>query len=939
MLKFVIRKMFSKKWMVLALLIGNILLVSITAGNPMYTQAMLQRTLTRNLEALIEEENIYPGLVSLYLKKASTGTATKSRTVIEQSEAVAAGFAGDFGLEAVETVRYLATATTGCEVDVYREDTKNVRLSLSTLSDMPDHIELVGGTLYSRTPDENGVIDVILSEAGAAYMKLVVGDVLTLPRLTDPQGEPIRIRISGVFRNSADDDRYWVDAPSTYKQDCFMDPALFEEYFMAEEELACFMDGKWYVMLDYTAIRCDDVQDILDRTGAYAETYNSRADIKYSDSFSETLTDYVSIAKKVNITLWVLQVPIFMLLAAFIFMVSRQMLDMERDEIAVIKSRGAARSQIMRMYLIESILISLAAYVIGVPLGVYLCQVVGSANAFLEFVRRSALPVEITRQALGYAGIASVFSICTMVFPALRYSRTSIVNQKRRKNRKSDTPMWQKLFLDVILLGIALYGLYSFNGQREILAARVQQGESLDPLLFLSSSIFMIGAGLLAVRIMPVIVWAVFRPFRKLWSPALYASFLRVLRARSSHGFIMVFLIMTIALGIFNAQAARTINQNSEDNIRYSVGADIVLRERWSDNSAAMSDDPNAELVYKEPDFARYELLEGSEAIAQVYVNESVTVDVDKGDVRNVRLMGINTKDFGETAWFKDGLLDTHWYNYLNAMSRNSRAVLVSSNFRDDYGCELGDSIVYRNENQKSQRGVIYGFVDYFPGYVPVTYELGEDGLYHEVEKYLVVGNLQQIQSTWGVEPYEVWLKNTGGSDYIYDFAQANGLKFEKFEDAGAQIVAGKNDPVLQGTNGILTVGFIVVLILCSVGFLIYWILSIKSRSLQFGIFRAMGMSMGEVIAMLLNEQLYISGLSIATGALVGHLTAKLYMPLIQIAYAASDNALPLELISRQSDSVRLFAVVGAVMLVCMVILGTLISRMKIAQALKLGED
>jgi putative ABC transport system permease protein len=152
-------------------------------------------------------------------------------------------------------------------------------------------------------------------------------------------------------------------------------------------------------------------------------------------------------------------------------------------------------------------------------------------------------------------------------------------------------------------------------------------------------------------------------------------------------------------------------------------------------------------------------------------------------------------------------------------------------------------------------------------------------------------------------------------------------------------LVEKKNDPVLQGTNGILTVGFIVVLLLCSVGFLIYWILSIQSRALQFGIFRAMGMSMREVITMLINEQLFISGLSIAAGAVVGSLAAKLYMPLIQIAYAASDNALPLELISHSSDNVRLFAVIGAVMLVCMVILGGLISRMKIAQALKLGED
>ena len=148
-----------------------------------------------------------------------------------------------------------------------------------------------------------------------------------------------------------------------------------------------------------------------------------------------------------------------------------------------------------------------------------------------------------------------------------------------------------------------------------------------------------------------------------------------------------------------------------------------------------------------------------------------------------------------------------------------------------------------------------------------------------------------------------------------------------------------KNDPVLQGTNGILTVGFIVVLLLCTVGFLIYWILSIQSRALQFGIFRAMGMSMREVISMLLNEQLFISGLSIAVGALVGHLTARLYMPLIQLAYAASDNALPLEVVRYAADDIRLFSVVGGMILVCMIILGVLISRMKIAQALKLGED
>ena len=672
---------------------------------------------------------------------------------------------------------------------------------------------------------------------------------------------------------------------------------------------------------------------------SYRREFAQRSSKCYTDNFSEIFETYVATSKKVNVTLWVLQVPIFILLAAFIFMVSRQMLEMEQNEIAVIKSRGAGKTQILLIYLLQSLIVSAVAFVVGIPLGVYLCQVLGSSNAFLEFVRRSSLKVEINSDALLFAGLASLLSICAMVLPAVRYSRTSIVNHKRAKNRKSDTPLWQKLFLDVILLGVAVYGLYTFNGQKELLAQRVQQGGSLDPLLFFSSSLFMIGAGLLAVRIIPMIVWVIYRLFRRWWSPALYASFLRVLRTRSSQGFIMVFLIMTIALGVFNAQAARTINQNTEDNLRYSNGADIVLRETWGSNAAMVSDGVSAELMYEEPDFGRYEDMEGVASAAKVYVSEKATATVGSATIKNLRLMGIDTDDFGLTAWYKDSLSDIHWYNYLNAMSRNGQAVLVSRNFQTDHGCRLGDSITYKNDSGASLRGVIYGFVDYFPSYVPVSYKEDNNGVFKETENYLVVAHLQQLQSSWGVLPYQVWLKSEDSAAFIYDYAEENGIDYAYFADSDAELVQAKNDPVLQGTNGILTVGFIVVLLLCSVGFLIYWILSIQSRSLQFGIFRAMGMSMREVFTMLINEQVFISGLSIATGAVVGHLTAMLYMPLIQLAYASSDNALPLEVISLPADNIRLFAVIGVVMLACMIILGALISHMKIAQALKLGED
>ena len=125
--------------------------------------------------------------------------------------------------------------------------------------------------------------------------------------------------------------------------------------------------------------------------------------------------------------------------------------------------------------------------------------------------------------------------------------------------------------------------------------------------------------------------------------------------------------------------------------------------------------------------------------------------------LRNVQLMGIHTKEFGETAWFDESLLPVHWYEYLNAMSQNASAVLLSENMQA-LGYELGDVLYYRNGQGKSARGIVYGFVPYWPGYTPTISTKGSDGLYKETEQYLIVAHLSQLQASFGITPYELWL-------------------------------------------------------------------------------------------------------------------------------------------------------------------------------------
>ena len=110
-------------------------------------------------------------------------------------------------------------------------------------------------------------------------------------------------------------------------------------------------------------------------------------------------------------------------------------------------------------------------------------------------------------------------------------------------------------------------------------------------------------------------------------------------------------------------------------------------------------------------------------------------------------------------------------------------------------------------------------------------------------DHYLIVANLAPVQQTLGVKPYQVWIQTNGSSKFIYDYAKKKGIEYTVFEDVASKLVDVKNDALFQGTNGILTMSFIIILILCCTGFLIYWILSIRQRELLFGVFRAMGMT------------------------------------------------------------------------------------------------
>lgn len=937
MFRIMLQKILHKKWMVCSLLIGNILLIAIAASHPMYQEASQKRMLSDEFTTYLNENNAYPTVVNM------TGRVRKQlgKSEIDKVRTFADHFEADYGVKLLEKVCYqnlLASDATSLTIHDGVSNTQS--MFIASLSGLDQHTKILTGRMYSDSIAEDGYVEAVISQSAMVKMNLLVGEELEFEDLLLKDGSTLHVRIVGVYTNAKSDDLYWVNTPDSYDQQCMISPKLLSQLFLFDGAKKYSINEQWHLLFDYSKLRPSQVDSLLKRTNQFVEQYNSIYLEAKTPAYVELLNDYAANVKQITVTLSILEVPVIVLLCAFLFMISRQMFEMEENEIAIFKSRGASKNQIIRLYLMQSGCVSFFSFLIGLPLGSFLCRVLGASSAFLEFGNRRSLTVAYTPRVILFGLLAVLLSIIMTITPVLRQDKATIVSVKRKK-RRPQKPFWQRTYLDLILLAVSLYGFYSFKGRETELLEKVISGKALDPLLFLSSSLFILGAGFASIRLQNLIVKLLYQIRKKSWKPASYISFLQLIRTRNSQSFIIVFLVLTVALGVFNTTVARTILSNAQKNKEYTIGADIILQEKWEDNSLYVNQDPTVALTYTEPDYGKFGQIKGAKAIAKVYRNDKAQTKIDKKDI-SISVMGIDTKPFGEVTSLNRSLLKYPYYTYLNVLSKNDEAVLVSSNFRDQMGLKIGDQIAYTAEDKSikgSISGTIYGFFDYWPTYSPTSVTLLPDGSVQEQNNYLIVGHLARIQNIWGVLPYEIWMKQNGSTQPVYQYINDNNLQLTQFTDQAQKVEDISREPLFQGTNGILTMSFIVILLICSVGYLIYWILSIRSRELLFGILRAMGVTKEEILHMLVNEQILTGFFAILFGAGIGVLASHMYVPMIQIAYSGADRVLPLELITKGSDLLRLFLVIGAVFLACLIILIRQVFRMKISQALKLGED
>ena len=935
MLLLELQKIRNKKWMFACLLLGAVLLFASAVSFPMYRTAVLDRMLDDQFEEYMTETGNWPMQMRFSFQAGKNGNMDAFDTKVEAARLAYA----QIGVPEYQTVYYYSTINNEAIPDLVRDEGVEFSLKASTMSGIEDHITIVDGEFWEDCDPSDHTLDVIVSEQTFLASSMVIGDVFTIPTISARGSNDIRLKVVGVFDITDPSEVYWQDGSKYFTGALFVRYDAFSEYFVHNPERSKFpINVEIYDQFDYRTVDAAQAGEITEATNAFLNgTYGA---LTKRPDFMDVLEKHESMRRRISVSLLLLEIPLLLLLAAFILMISGQLYSMEENEISMYKSRGASSMQIFLLYLLQSVIISALAAVIGVPIGMAVTGALGSASSFLEFGIRRELNIAYTPEAFAYTLVSGFICVLIMTLPSIPASRLSIVGAKRGGAKKKK-PLWERFYLDVLFLLISLYGFYNFSHHTEDLLQSALKGEALDPLLYFSSSLFILGAGMLLIRLRPLLVKVIFFFGKKHFSPASYAAMLESIRSARSQQYISLFVILTVALGMFDAVSARTILENSLANTSYIDGTDIRFREIWLDNSATRRFDPSIELTYFEPNYTDYaEFTKYCEGYTRVYLEDGY-VKAGAGARDSVSIMGIHTKEFGTITGVDSSLLSVPYRQMLNDLALAPTGVLLSSDFRDIKGVSVGDKISFYDKNNSSAEATVIGFFEYWPGYKPVTRELSAAGEITQKDNYMIVANYSFIRKRFGLQPYYIWMGTgeNGDNSFFYDWLEESKTPLTYLSDRSEDLEKTVEDPLLQGMNGILTMSFIVMLILCAAGYLIYWVLSIKSREMMLGVLRAMGLHSGEMISMLSIEQAICGLYSVAAGAVVGVIAYTLYVPMLQTAYSSSAQILPLVMIRDSSDMVKLFASVGLMLVVSIFVLTLIIRKQNMIRALKLGEE
>jgi putative ABC transport system permease protein len=538
--------------------------------------------------------------------------------------------------------------------------------------------------------------------------------------------------------------------------------------------------------------------------------------------------------------------------------------DRRRQEQALLRTRGASTSQILRLVGLEALLVG----GVGALGGLLLAQLAaGAAAADTTLIGASAWAWTLAAVVIGL-----LLALVAVLVPAWDQARHSTVVAARVVAGAHPAPLWQRVYLDVIVLGTAALAFWqsASSGYQVVLAPEGVAQTAVSYQTFLAPVGLWIGGGLLTLRLCAGglargrdALAAALRPLAH-GLARIVATALGRQRLRVAQGVVLVALAFSFAIStaVFNM----TYNAQARVDAELTNGADVTV----TGTTTAPPGDR----------FAALRAVPGVVGIAPMQ-HRFAYVGNDLQD-----LYGIDPAHIGEAtnmanAFFANGSArDT-----LAALAAHRDGVLVSQETVNDFQLNPGDQLNLRLQNSADHQYHVIPF--HFIGVVREFPTAPKDSF--------LVANASYVAEQTGTPAAEIVLLRAAGDpaalaarvqDVVGSLAGA------KVSELGAtqRTISSSLTAIDLGGLTELELGFALLLVAGATGLVLA--LGLAERHRTYAILAALGARSDQLGAFLWSEAaLLLLGGGIAGGVL-GFALAQLLVTVLMGVFDPPPDAL-----------------------------------------------
>jgi putative ABC transport system permease protein len=346
-----------------------------------------------------------------------------------------------------------------------------------------------------------------------------------------------------------------------------------------------------------------------------------------------------------------------------------------RQEQALLRTRGASLAHLLRLAVLEAIIVGVG----GVALGLILASFAATSITSIGLLSSTNTVFWTVNASL----VGLVLAVVAVLYPAWAQARSSTVMEARAVVGRGRKPLWRRVYLDIILLGIAalVFWRTASTGYQVVLAPEGIPETSVAYETFLAPLCLWIGVALLAMRLCGGglehgrrVLGRLLHPIAHKLAGVVSASLGRQY-VRLARGAVLVALAFSFAVStaVFNT----TYNAQARVDAELTNGSDVTVTGSTAYPPSSM--------------LAQLKTLPGA-ADVQAMQHRFAYVGSDLQDLYGIDPVHISEATTMSNAFFANGDAQAT----LAALAAYPDGVLVSQETATNYQLTVGDQINLR---------------------------------------------------------------------------------------------------------------------------------------------------------------------------------------------------------------------------------------------------